>query len=297
MPSETALDVIIVSYRCEALLRACLASLLSSPPKATMRVHVIDNASNDGTAEMVRREFGEVELTESPRNLGFSAANNLGIAAGRAPYVLALNPDTRVTGEALDALLELIEVRPEIGICGPRLELEDGSFDHASRRSFPTPLSALGHFTGIGRRQGASGALAEYRAPEVEAGPVDAINGAFMLIRRAALDHVGGFDEGYWMYMEDLDLCYRFAQAGWITWFEPSVAVVHVKAGTSGKHRSVRLNYAFHYGMYRFYRAHYAADRSPLTNVAVYAGIAVKLAAAIVRSATARAVGRLRAAA
>ena len=96
-------------------------------------------------------------------------------------------------------------------MAGPRLELEDGSFDHASRRSFPTPLSALGHFTGLGRREGASGALADYRAPAVESGPVDAINGAFMLIRRAALEQVGAFDERYWMYMEDLDLCYRFA--------------------------------------------------------------------------------------
>jgi N-acetylglucosaminyl-diphospho-decaprenol L-rhamnosyltransferase len=288
MSSQTALDVIIVSYRCESLLRDCLESLLSDPPTAPIRVQVIDNASGDGTAEMVRRDFGEVELTESPRNLGFSAANNVGIAAGHAPYVLALNPDTRVTGGALDALLETIEARPELGMCGPRLELEDGSFDHASRRSFPTPLSALGHFTGLGRRPGASGALAQYRAPGVEAGPVDAINGAFMLMRRAALEEVGGFDEGYWMYMEDLDLCYRFAQAGWITWFEPSVVVVHVKAGTSGRHRSVRLNYAFHYGMYRFYRAHYAADRSMLTNLAVYAGIAVKFAAAVLSSAAGR---------
>jgi len=294
MPAQPALDVIIVSYRCESLLRDCLASLLADPPIAPIRVHVIDNASGDGTAEMVRQEFGEIELTASPRNLGFSAANNIGIAAGQAPYVLALNPDTRATGRALDALLEILEARRELGMCGPRLELEDGGFDHASRRSFPTPLSALGHFTGLGRRQGATGALAQYRAPDVEAGPVDAINGAFMLMRRAALEEVGGFDEGYWMYMEDLDLCYRFAEAGWITWFEPSVVVVHVKAGTSGRHRSVRLNYAFHYGMYRFYRTHYAADRSVVTNLAVYAGIVVKFAAAVLGSAAARTLSRVR---
>ena len=105
-----------------------------------------------------------------------------------------------------------------------------------------------------------------------------------MLMRRAALDRVGLFDEGYWMYMEDLDLCYRFAEAGWVTWYEPSVTVRHLKAGTSGKHRSLRLNYAFHYGMLRFYRAHYAAERNPLVNATVYAGIAVKLAAAVAAS-------------
>ena len=113
-----------------------------------------------------------------------------------------------------------------------------------------------------------------------------------MLMRRRALDRVGLFDEGYWMYMEDLDLCYRFAEAGWVTWYEPAVTVRHLKAGTSGKHRSPRLNYAFHYGMLRFYRSHYAAERNPLLNAAVYAGIAVKLAAALVRSGLGRPAAR-----
>jgi GT2 family glycosyltransferase len=275
VPERGSLDVVIVSYRCERLLRDCLRSLREHAPARAMTVHVVDNASGDGTAEMVGREFPDVRLTASAHNLGFSAANNVAIRSSDGGYVLALNPDTRVTDGALNRLLELMDERPGIGICGPRLELEDGSFDHAAKRSFPTPLSALGHFTGIGRRR-ESGDLAAYRAPDVESGPVDAVNGAFMLIRREALDQVGAFDEGYWMYMEDLDLCYRFAQAGWLTWYEPSATVIHVKAGTSGSERSLRLNRAFHHGMYRFYRKHYAAQRSLLTNIAVYCGIAVK---------------------
>jgi GT2 family glycosyltransferase len=288
MQRVSGLDVVIVSYRCEALLRDCLASLRANPTRVPMRVIVVDNASGDGTPGMVRREFGETELIEQPHNSGFSVANNIGIAAGDAPYVLVLNPDTRVTPGALDTVLGVLEERPEVGMAGPRLELDDGTFDHASRRSFPTPLSALGHFTGVGRRAGAQGALAAYRAPEVESGPVDAINGAFMMIRRQALDQVGAFDPRYWMYMEDLDLCYRFAQAGWTTWYEPAATVIHVKAGTSGKRRSWRLNRAFHYGMYRFYRDHYATGSNPLTNAAVYAGIAGKLAISATRSALGR---------
>lgn len=287
------LDVVIVSYRCEDLLRDCLRSLREHPASRPATIHVVDNASRDGTAEMVAREFGEVRLRVCDRNAGFAAANNLAIREATAPYVLVLNPDTRITGGALDRLLELMDSRPEVGMCGPRLELEDGSFDHAAKRSFPTPLSALGHFTGVGR-QGDSGPLAAYRAPDVEAGPVDAVNGAFMLIRRSALEQVGPFDEGFWMYMEDLDLSYRFALAGWITWYEPSVTVVHVKAGTSGPHRSPRLEAAFHYGMYRFYRKHYAAKRNPLLNAAVYCGIAVKLALAVLGSVARRALGVLR---
>ena len=253
-----------------------------------MRVFVVDNASDDGTVELVRERFPEVELFVNGRNDGFSAANNRAIRTGSGKYVLALNPDTRITAGALDRLLRLMEERPEIGICGCRLELEDGSFDHAARRSFPTPLSALGHFTGLADWKHAPRRLAEYRAPSVSGGPVDAVNGAFMLMRRRALDEVGLFDEGYWMYMEDLDLCYRFAQAGWVTWYEPSVAVVHVKHGSSGARRSVRLDYAFHHGMYRFYRKHYSARSSIVVNVAVYAGIAVKLVASVVRNALRR---------
>lgn len=286
-----AVDVVIVSYRCEPLLRDCLRSLIANPPQRGMHVHVVDNASGDGTAEMVAREFVDVELTVNSENAGFSRANNPALARGSAPYALVLNPDTAIKAGALDSLLELMEAHPEVGMTGPRLELPDGSFDHASRRSFPTPLSALGHFTGLGRREGASAALSAYRAPEVESGPVDAINGAFMLIRRAALEQVGAFDTRYWMYMEDLDLCYRFAQAGWSTWYEPSVAVIHIKAGTSGEHRSLRLNYAFHYGMFRFYRDHYAAPRNPFVNGAVYCGIAAKFVIAATRSAAARVIG------
>jgi N-acetylglucosaminyl-diphospho-decaprenol L-rhamnosyltransferase len=289
--SHPRLDVVIVSYRSMGLLRECLRSLREHPASGGMAVRVVDNASGDGTAKMVRREFPEVSLTVSPRNVGFAAATNIAIRAGRAPYVLCLNPDTRVTPGALDRMLELMEERIRLGISGCRLVLRNGAFDYAAKRSFPTPVSALGHFTGIGRQR-ESGVLAAYRAPEVESGPVDAVNGAFMLIRRAALDEVGLFDEGYWMYMEDLDLCYRFAEAGWVTWYEPSVTVVHVKAGSSGPVRSPRLNYAFHYGMFRFYRKHYASTRGALLTALVYGGIAIKLLVSVARNALRGPTGR-----
>jgi GT2 family glycosyltransferase len=286
-----SLDVVIVSYRCRELLRACLGSLDEHPASRRMQVFAVDNASDDGTIEMVKSEFPKVRLHAARENLGFARANNLAIREGSAPYVLALNPDTRVTSGALDRMLALMDERGNIGIAGCRLVLEDGTLDHAAKRSFPTPLSALSHFTGFGRRGNASVRLAQYRAPELDehaSGPVDAVNGAFMLIRRAALEEVGLFDEGYWMYMEDLDLCYRFRDVGWLTWYEPAATVIHVKAGTSGKHRRPRANYAFHYGMFRFYRLHYAAERNPLMNAAVYAGIAAKFAFSLTRNALRR---------
>jgi hypothetical protein len=248
-----------------------------------MRIVVVDNDSRDGTLEMLR-EFPEVELVEAGRNLGFAAATNIAIARGDARYFLALNPDTRVHAGALDTLLDVMDANPAIGICGCRLELEDGTFDHAAKRSFPTPLSALGHFLRIGRLASSPAALSHYRAPAVESGPVDAVNGAFMLIRRSALEEIGLFDEGYWMYMEDLDLCYRAARAGWTAWYEPAAVVTHVKGGTSGPNRTLRVNYAFHYGMARFYRKHYADSRARLFNLIIYGGIGAKFAGSAVRS-------------
>jgi GT2 family glycosyltransferase len=115
-----------------------------------------------------------------------------------------------------------------------------------------------------------------------------------MLIRRSALEQVDPFDEGYWMYMEDLDLCYRMRQSGWLTWFEASVSAGHVKAGSTGPSRSLDLNYAFHYGMYRFYRKHYAGDRPKAVNAAVYLGIALKLGISILTSAVTRVLSRAR---
>jgi len=278
------LDVGIVAYRSRRLLQDCLESLREHAPSRPMRVLVVDNDSRDGTVEMVRR-FPDVELVAAQRNLGFAAATNLAIRLGGARYFLALNPDTRVRAGTLERLLGLMDEDASIGICGCRLEREDGTFDHAARRAFPTPLGALAHFTGVGRRPSAPAALAQYRAPHVERGPVDAVSGAFMLIRRRALAEVGLFDEGYWLYMEDLDLCYRFAAAGWVTWYEPSVAVMHVKGGTSGPNRRFRANRAFHYGMYRFYRRHYAHSRPRVLNLAVYGAIAAKFTGSAARSA------------
>jgi N-acetylglucosaminyl-diphospho-decaprenol L-rhamnosyltransferase len=288
-----ALDVVIVSYRSCELLRGCLESLRGHPPSCPMKVIVVDNDSRDGTVGMVRSGYPEVELIASRANVGFAGATNLGARHGSAPYLLALNPDTEVTSGALDAVLAVLEDRPEVGIAGPRLVRPDGSFDHAARRSFPTPLSALGHLSGVGRRASA-GPLAAYRAPEVESGPVGAVNGAFMLMRRSAFEDAGGFDEGYWMYMEDLDLSYRLAQDGWLSWYEPAAIVKHVKGGTVGGPRPARLNWHFHRGMGRFYRQHYAAERSPGLNALVYLGIAVKLASSVAQSSLRRSLARLR---
>src|SRR4051794_15498353 len=157
------LEVVVVSHGAEALLRRCLRSLAEHPVAAgEMRVTVVDSGSPDGTPDMVARELPEVRLLRRG-NIGFSAANNLVLRELDAEAVLLLNPDTEVYAGTLDAALARLRSEPRIGMVGCKLVTESGELDHACKRSFPTPLGALAHFTGIGRGDEAGGALSQYR--------------------------------------------------------------------------------------------------------------------------------------
>jgi GT2 family glycosyltransferase len=274
--SGLTLEVVIVSHGAEALLRRCLRSLAEHPISAgEMRVTVVDSGSSDGTPDMVEVEFPEVRLLRRG-NIGFSAANNLVLRQSHAAAVLLLNPDTEVYAGTLDAALARLRSDERIGMVGVKLVTESGELDHACKRSFPTPLSALAHFTGVGGSQ--------YRAAHLgddEAGEVDAVNGAFMLCRAEAVREVGLLDEGYWLYMEDLDWCHRFWDAGWKVFYEPAGVALHVKGGSSPRRRAPRQEIAFHRGMGRFYRRFDAPTHHPLLNAAVYAGVGAKLGASL----------------
>jgi GT2 family glycosyltransferase len=288
------LEVVIVSSTgARELLRACLASLRANPPSsAQMVVHVVDNASTDGTPAMVRDEFPEVVLHALDWNSGFCVANNIVLRESRAPFVLVLNPDTEVYEGALDHMLGVMRANPDIGMSSCRLAQLDGTLDHAAKRSFPTPIGALAHFVGVGRGKRAPKWLAQYRKPELgeyDAGEVDAVNGAFMLVRHEALEQVGLLDEGYWLYMDDLDWCFRFHREGWKVWYDGAVTVMHVKGGTTvrKRHRGLRHNVAFHRSMGRFYRKFYSG-RSAFVDGSIYVAILGKLAISVTRSAVAR---------
>jgi N-acetylglucosaminyl-diphospho-decaprenol L-rhamnosyltransferase len=290
MSEPLDLEVVIVSHGAEALLRRCLRSLAKHPASGTMRVTVVDSGSPDSTPEMVERESPAVRLIRR-ENIGFAAANNLALRESAARAVLLLNPDTEVYAGTLDTALERLRSEERIGMVGVKLLTETGELDHACKRSFPTPLSALAHFTGIGRGANASQALSQYRATHLgddEPGEVDAVNGAFMLCRAEAVRKVGLLDEGYWLYMEDLDWCRRFWDAGWRVFYEPAGVALHVKGGSSGVRRAPRQEIAFHRGMGRFYRRFDAPQSNPLLNAAVYAGIAAKLGTSLAITAVGR---------
>jgi N-acetylglucosaminyl-diphospho-decaprenol L-rhamnosyltransferase len=282
--SPVDLEVVIVSHGAEALLRRCLESLRAHPPReASMQVTVVDSGSTDGTPDMVAREFPDVRLKRRA-NVGFSAANNVVLRRNSAAAVLLLNPDTEVYDGTLDTCLARLAADPAIGMVGAKLVREDGELDHACKRSFPTPLAALAHFTGIGRDDEAGASLSQYRATHLgddDPGEVDAVNGAFMLCRAEAVAQVGLLDEGYWLYMEDLDWCHRFWDAGWKVFYEPRAVALHVKGGSSRGRRAPRQEIAFHRGMGRFYRRFDAPHSNPLLNLAVYLGIGARLAVSL----------------
>ncbi len=291
MPGPGLEVVIVSSTGALELLRACLRSLREHPYSGgQMRIHVVDNASADGTPAMVREEFPEVTLHALDWNSGFCFANNVVLRQASLPYVLLLNPDTEVYAGTLDHMMGLMEESQDVGMATCRLEKRDGSLDHASKSNFPTPLGAVSHWLGLAHRFG--GRFAQYHAPRVgehELGEVELISGAFMLTRRAAIEEVGVLDEGYWLYMDDLDWCRRFRLAGWRILYDGRVSSLHVKGGTTRRrsHRGLRHNVAFHRSMGRFYRK-FEAGRNPLLDVCVYLAIGAKLAVSVLRSALAR---------
>jgi GT2 family glycosyltransferase len=294
MPS---LAIVIVSYNTRDLLRACLRSIEGSSTCA-LDIWVVDNASGDGSAAMVRAEFAHVHVIDSPRNGGYAYANNLALRevmgnrswvlgeSDPAPstqhpapdYVLLLNPDTVVPPGALDALASFMEAHADVGACGPRLLLGDGSLDVACRRSFPTPEIAFYRMTGLARLFPHSPRFGRYNMtyldPELQT-VVDAVVGACMLVRGQVVREVGLLDEAYFMYGEDLDWAYRIKQYGWKIMYLPSMVVHHYKRASS-RQRPFPSIRAFYDAMRVFHRKHYAATTPAPLNALIELGITLK---------------------
>ncbi len=226
------LSVIIVSWNVRELLRRALDSLYAAwarggEPLERLEVIVVDNGSHDGTAAMVREDFPQVHLIANRENRGFTGGNNQGIRAARAPVLFLLNPDTEIIGDAPSRLLHYLEAHPRVGMVGPKLLNADGSVQ-SSRRRFPTLPVLFLESTWLERwgRPWLRRYYVEDRADD-EVQAVDWITGAAMMVRRAALEAAGLFDEGFFMYSEELDLCRRIRAAGWEIVYLPTAQLFH----------------------------------------------------------------------
>lgn len=271
----SSIGIVIVSYNTCSLLRDCLASLAGCA--LPLRAVVVDNASRDGSAAMVRAEFPAVGLLALDTNLGFAAGTNIGIrqllSAERSAlssedvshstldYLLLLNPDTVVQSGAIEALVAFLEAHPRVGAVGPRLLNRDGSIQTAAFR-FPTlAMTALDLFPPgevlPGRLYNSWWHGRYPHEPAADAPfPIDHPLGACILTRRVVLEQVGLLDEQFFMYAEEVDWCYRVRAAGWSIWQEPRARVAHVGGASTSQFRS-RMLIALYQSRLRFFRKHY----------------------------------------
>jgi GT2 family glycosyltransferase len=285
------LGIVIVNYNVRDLLRECLASVYDSRGEFRFEVCVVDNGSDDGSANMVAEEYPQARLIRT-ENRGYAVGNNLGLrafgfsepeeragdgrtASSECRYALLLNPDTILPPSALSNMLAFMEAHAQAGVAGPRLVRGDGSLDRACRRSFPTPQVSLYRMTGLSRLFPKSQRFGRYNltylSPDLTT-EVDSVVGAFMIIRAETLAEVGLLDEQYFMYAEDLDFCYRAKRLGWQVWYNANVTILHYK-GQSSKQRSKFANKHFYQTMRLFHDKHFRQETFFLVNWLIYAAV------------------------
>jgi GT2 family glycosyltransferase/lipopolysaccharide/colanic/teichoic acid biosynthesis glycosyltransferase len=249
------LAIVIVSYNTRTLIRRCLESLRAFPPRSAFEVLVVDNASRDGSVDMLRNEFPWVRVLANARNLGYSAAVNQGIESTGTEYVLVLNPDIVVREHALDHLLDFMDAHPDAGLAAAKLLNTDGTLQH-SCRGFYTPTTLVMRRTPLGRLFPNHPVVRRHLMLDYDhAAPrsVDWVIGACMLVRRTAIQAVGGMDERFFLYFEDVDWCFRMGRQGWKVWYVPQSEMVHEHRRDSARPKLSRSFWAHLGSMLRYY--------------------------------------------
>lgn len=277
------LSLVILNYNTGDFLNKCLKSLEEIKDEAVLDIWVVDNLSTDDSFQEAQKTYPAIHYIKNEQNLGFSGGNNVALRQIKDEYVLILNPDTEVLPGTIFHLLQYMEANPKVGACSPRVELSDGSLDWASHRGFPTPWTSLQYyFFKNDSLYHLSGR--DFSQPH----EVDSLTGACLLTRKSVLDKVGLFDESYFMYAEDLDLCYRIKKAGYKIMYLPEVKIIHYKGVSSGlkKHSQeittassesrMKAFNAFYETMKIFYQKNLASSYPFFINWAVLWGINLK---------------------
>lgn len=254
------LSILVVNWNTRDLLRACLRSIEVHPPHEPYEVVVVDNASKDGSADMVRAEFPNVRLVASQRNTGYAGGNNLAFAEASGDFLLTLNPDTEFVDDSLDVALATLRSLPKVGWLGIRQMGVDGNVQQ-SVRGFPSVLGIFGDITGLGRRIG--GRMDEYRLSGFDyskEGPAPQPMGTFLLFRREALASIGDprhpFDEEFPIFFNEVDLLYRLKKAGWEGHYTPEAQILH-HGGESTKQVRKSMIWESHRSLVRYLRKHH----------------------------------------
>jgi GT2 family glycosyltransferase len=279
----TDLSISIVNYNNKECLAACLDSVYSHPADVSFEIIVIDNGSCDGSVEFVKQAFPSVKVIGNSENRGFVKANNQGIRASGGRYLLSLNNDTIIKNGTLGGLVRFMQEHPDVGVCGPKVLNQDGTFQRQCRRSFPTLSSSLSYFLKLHKLFPRSEFFGRYLMTHWDCdkgGEVDSVSGCCLMVRREVIKKVGILDENFVMYGDDLDWCYRIKQAGWKVCYVPDVQIIHL-GGQSSRRLSGKCIVLFYRAMAIFYRKHYAPRHTFIINSIVYAGIWLKAVVAL----------------
>jgi GT2 family glycosyltransferase len=275
---KTTLSIIIVNYNAGHYLEKCLKSVYAETKQIPFDIWVVDNNSKDESVSMVRRYFPPVKLIENKENPGFARANNQAITKSVGDYILLLNPDTLIQKNAIEKTVKFMDEHPQTGIAGCKVLNEDGTLQLACRRSIPTPGVAFFRLTGLSKLFPNSKGMAKYNLTYLnpdQANEVDAVSGAFLMIRRTVVDNIGTLDEQFFMYGEELDWCLRTKKAGWNVMYYPDAKIIHYKGECSKTNRR-KAAFEFYRSMYLFHKKHFADNYNPLINIIIYAGIFLK---------------------
>ncbi|WP_405287476.1 glycosyltransferase family 2 protein [Methanobrevibacter sp.] len=268
------LSIVILNYRTFELTRDTVNSVLSYSYPFSYEIIVVDNASGDDSLMKLQDYFKDkVKFIESKENNGFAAGNNLALRQVKSDYVLLLNSDTVVWENTLENVYSYMEQHTDVGACGCRVRLESGELDKACKRTFPNVKNSFFRLFHIpNKSQDDNYNLTDL--PDDEVYEIDCLTGAFMFIRDRALEDAGLLDETFFMYGEDIDLCYRIKEAGWKIVYYGKNSITHFK-GASSKKQKNKLIYEFYHAMYIYYKKHHAEESSFIVNIVVYFGISV----------------------
>ena len=281
------LTIIIVNWNTLDLTRQTLLSVYAQAELSDFEVVVIDNHSSDGSVSMITTAFPQVRLIENTENYGFGRANNQGLERATGAYVMFLNSDTIVRDHAIDRLMRYLDTHPGVAMVGPKLLNGDGTFQHACRRTLPTPQSAFFHLFGLTHLAPHSRIVNAYKHADIDPGiegDTEAMSGAAMLLRRTVYEKVGGFDaETFFMYGEDLDFCKRVGDAGFVIRYVPQAVITHFGGGSTKKRRTKSL-IDFYDAMWRYYEKHYAERASFFMRGIVRSGIFLRMLVALAQN-------------
>ena len=268
------LSVVIVNYQTFELTKNTINSIFEYDYPFELEVVVVDNASSDDSLSRLQDYFGDrVRFIASAENNGFAAGNNQALRVVEARYVLLLNSDTIVWENTLESIYDYMEDHKDVGACGCRVLLENGELDKACKRSFPNVKNSFFRLFHIPTNSADDNYNLD-NLPDDEIYEIDCLTGAFMFMRKEALDTAGLLDETFFMYGEDIDLCFRIKNSGWKIIYYGESKITHLKGASSKKQKS-KLIYEFYRAMYIYYKKHHAEESSFIVNIVVYIGIAV----------------------